>query len=432
MKAMPQSRLKDSGKGDKTAMMNLVRDSAIQENRGRLNYLKRYNRQNRLIKLYDRMSSCLLGSRSSSVIATPKRILLANCGQLGDLVLSTYPLSVIRRAFPNAEIGFLIAEWSRCVIENHPYINFLHVLNPPWASLYRSGISFGKRFRKYCDSAPSIIRDIKGKKYDVAIDMRAWFGNYIHELWIAQIPVRIGFDRIGPGALLTHPISYRYSQRHEALLQSDLLRILPIESQAFRPISFSLPPASDVTIRATKKFLSDLGITGDQFVVIHPGTGGPAARNWPIDHWRELVRRLTKDGHRVLFTGKGAKESSIIDAIEQGNSLRCYNACNRADWATLVEIIRMAAIVYAPETSVGHVAAAVGTPSISIYGGVIDHLVWGPLGDRNIVLTNDIPCSPCFRSEGCAHMECIRGVSAESAFEAGMEMMATAHGVRGC
>jgi ADP-heptose:LPS heptosyltransferase len=65
-----------------------------------------------------------------------------------------------------------------------------------------------------------------------------------------------------------------------------------------------------------------------------------------------------------------------------------------------------------------HVAAAQRRPCIAIMTGVDDPARWRPLGDHTTVLTDRVPCAPCYRSRGCAAMSCIRGVSTTAVLDA--------------
>jgi len=83
-------------------------------------------------------------------------------------------------------------------------------------------------------------------------------------------------------------------------------------------------------------------------------------------------------------------------------------------------VISRARVVIAPETVAGHVAAAVGTPCVSLYTGMgnVDH--WRPLSSDCSLLMHEMPCSPCYRRRGCDTMDCIRGITADEVISAVM------------
>jgi ADP-heptose:LPS heptosyltransferase len=157
------------------------------------------------------------------------RILIANAGHIGDVIISTAILSVLRGAFPGIEIGFLARSYSRQALENHPLVTRVHYLDH-W-HLSRDSHSLRHRVIRYRRERKRVIEELRSYRYDLAIDLRAWFPNFIRVLSAASIPVRIGYDRVGFGPLLTHRLSYRYDRRHELDHELDLLGGLSISSE---------------------------------------------------------------------------------------------------------------------------------------------------------------------------------------------------------
>ncbi len=121
-----------------------------------------------------------------------KRILLCNGAHLGDLVLASAVLPVLKSAFPKAEIGFLLGSWGLPVFENHIYIDHLHIFDHPL--LNRSSSSTQNKKKQGDRTWHQALQEIKDKNYDVALDLYYFYkpnsGALIAK---AEIPERIGF-----------------------------------------------------------------------------------------------------------------------------------------------------------------------------------------------------------------------------------------------
>lgn len=146
----------------------------------------------------------------------------------------------------------------------------------------------------------------------------------------------------------------------------------------------------------------------ERFVVLHPGASS-GARAWPAQRHRELLALLASRGHPVVVTG-GPGEADLALEITAGEP----DAINLAGQTTLEElavILGKAQALVVGNTGPAHLAAAVGTPVISIFALTVSPARWRPWRVPNIVLSRPVPCSGC-RARECpvdGH-PCISGV----------------------
>lgn len=143
---------------------------------------------------------------------------------------------------------------------------------------------------------------------------------------------------------------------------------------------------------------------------------GAAFKEWPAENWRGLAERLIAGGRRIVFTGRGDAETRTIEQIRTGLD-GCVSLCGRLNWCDFVAVVAGACLAVGVESVVGHVAAAVGTPCVVVYGGVTDPAHWRPWGEQVRVLTHEVACA-CYRKGGCAGMECVRRVGVDSVLKA--------------
>jgi len=368
-------------------------------------YLVRRTPVNQVLRLVDSLLGLVRSSCPNPPLATPpRRILLANGAHLGDVFLSTALLPVLQEAFPAAEFGFLIGSWSRPVVQDHPLLRWVHVVDH-W-KINRARISLLQKISQYDRTRRQALREIRQVRYEVALDLYYYFPNSIPLLWQAGIPTRIGYTSGGFGPLLTHALDFRNAERHVLDYQADLLRFLPLGKAVgeLRPQMDTIPrhePGWDLP---------------KEYLVFHLGTGA-AWKEWPREKWRALAEALCQRGHDLVFTGNREAERRLIQEVSRGLP-SCVDLCGRLTLREFAAVLREARLLIGVDSVAGHLAAAVGTPCVVIAGGITHPAHWRPRSDRSRVLRHPVPCSPCYLSRGCAGMECVRRVEVEQVLAA--------------
>ncbi|MBI5443947.1 MAG: glycosyltransferase family 9 protein [Deltaproteobacteria bacterium] len=388
-------------------------------------YLIRNPRWNVVFRTMDNVLGICRPGKAPALPPAPRRLLLANPAHLGDIIASTAVLSILKSAFPKVQVGMLVGSWSAPLVAGHPQVDRVHVFDHCLAN--RGNTSFFAKLRRHWTTRAAALAEIQAVGYDTALDLYSYFPNLIPLLWRAGIPIRIGYTSGGFGPLLTHPVPFVQSQKHESEYQAELFRVLPVPEEAFSTRWGMLPDPPEDAAGQAERFVSRSPICGGAYRVLHLGTGGSLLREWPFHQWRAMAERLVGEGHRLVFTGQGDRERTQIQTVIEGLP-GCANACNELGWGAFVEVLRRAEVVYSVETSAGHLAASFGTPCVSLYSGMHDHHRWRPRGRFCRLLTRPLPCSPCFRRQGCEGMECIRLLEVDAVYQAGEELAALAHG----
>jgi len=357
----------------------------------------------------------LLNPRPSetSPIPPPRRILLCNIAHFGDVVIALGLVPVLQRAFPEVEIGFLAGSWSRGLLELFPDIAHIHAFDH--FLLNRQARTTAEKFRAHRQSFRQASREIRDLHYDVAVETFYFLQNAIPLLWRAGVPARIGYTSGGLGPLLTHPLDWKYQNQHALAYHLQLLSFLGIHEPV--PARLVWPP---------RKASSAPAVVSPEKndVIIHSG-GGAGFRAWPLERWRVVVKALSERGHRMIFTGLGASEAKNIEAITR-DIPNCLNLCDQLDWAQFIRVIEGARLLVGIESVAGHLAAAADVPSVLVYTGTVNPITFGPLSEKARLLTFPVPCSPCFLSNGCAGMECVRNLGAETVLDACRQALAPA------
>lgn len=352
--------------------------------------------------------------RSPALLAgvSPKRVLVCVGGHLGDAVIATASIARLHQALPGVSIGILSGSWNQKVFEGHPLVRWFHAVDHWKAN--RSGASLASRWLRYRQTLRREIETMGAIGYEAAVDLYAYYPNFAPTLAAAKVPVRVGFVSGGKGPLYTDGLGWTPGtifDDHVAVLR----RIAPGLAQAEKP-SFNLGAIEPAAVSAFEATMREHGLREGMYAVMHVGAG-LRHKEWPIEHWIAVARRLSDDGVRIVLTGSGASEGArariIRDAVPTAVDLS-----DRLTWGEFRCVIANAVAMLTIDTVAMHVAAAEDTPCVAVVSGVDSSGRWTAALDQRDVLTHRTPCAPCFRSRGCATMECVRGVTPDSMLNA--------------
>lgn len=338
-------------------------------------------------------------SRRSDLTHTPRSLLICNGGHLGDVILTTSLLAPLKQAYPDLKIGMAVGSWAGHIVKPHPLIDHVHCIDH-W-KLNRSPVKH--KIKHYLHTRRSALQQIRSLDYEAAIDCRFHFPNMAPLLWQAQIPMRIGFASAGFGPLLTHPYAWNPREDRSAVEAFfDLLKPFPAVNRFTSPALTCAP--------SEKK---------DPFIVIHPCAGDPK-KEWPLEKWCELAKKLVEDGHVLYCTGQGARERKITETICD-DLKNCFNLCDQLTWEEFVSLIQRASLLIGVDSAAGHVASAVNTPGVLLFTGIHPPHLWRPQHPKIHVLTHPVPCSPCLK--GCATRRCVQDISVENVYETSVNLL---------
>ena len=357
--------------------------------------------------------------RLPGAVPVPRRILVCIGGHLGDAILASAVFPALRTAYPDVAIGVLAPSWSLHVFENHPALRWRHSLDH-WKT-NRAG-SPVERWLAHRRSTARALLELRETGYDTAIDLYPFFPNAADVLATASIPVRIGYTSGGGGPLYTHALPWVETTQHMVDRHLALMRAF-LPGMPAEPPTYDLPPIGSIAVARGRALLERLGLDHRAYVVLHPGAGD-TRKQWPVHQWRALADRLRRyePDLRVVFTGHGASDRALIDAIRSGDD-SLISVCDRTTWNELRFLLGNAAIVIGVDSMAVHLAAAADVPCIAIMAAMSDPSHWRPLGPRAHVLNKDVPCAPCFRSKGCAAMQCVRGVTVDSVERTAVDLL---------
>jgi heptosyltransferase-2 len=286
---------------------------------------------------------------------------------LGDVVLTTPLLIALARRGP---VDVVTTPAASALLEGHPAV--------------RAVIAYDKRgAERGVASLTRLARRLREARYDAAyVPHRSLRSAVLVRL--ARIPRRVGF---ADGWPTFYTAVYR--RPHLGPESARLLALLGPEGVRESPLPHLYPSPADE--RAAAAFLARVGIDGP-FVVLAPGSVWGTKR-WP--YYRELAARLAEET-AVVVVGS-VDDATVGDAVaEAGGGSRERSACGKLTLPQSAALIGRARLLVTNDSAPLHLATAMGTPVVAVFGPTVPAFGFGPLGPHDAVVElGDLDCRPC-------------------------------------
>jgi len=332
----------------------------------------------------------LSGRVAKAFARSPAHILIVRPDHLGDLLLTLPAITALRGAMPDARITFLVPIGLEAVPDHCPAVDQTDTaaFPPLLAPLEQS--DWDRR-------AVSEASGLRGH-FDLALLPRPddpWSGALIGA---AAIPIRLGYAAPRTRSSLTTALPVP-AHRHVARLALDLAAAAAarlgapgaVNAGAGQPICFVPTPADEAEAVAALATMP----ARDMPIVLHPGSGWPL-KDWPTARWGELARALARRYHAPVLVVGTSREGAFVAAVEAASGGDARGLAGRLSLGGLAALQRRARLVIATDSGALHLAAAVGTPVVGLYGPA-DPVEFGPWcpPERQRIVRVQLPCSPC-------------------------------------
>lgn len=323
----------------------------------------------------------------------PIRALLIRAGRLGDTIWATSVIEPLREYYgKDLEIDFLVKKGMENLFTKDERIKKVFEIKHRGLAIF---LTKSKR---------EIILKSYKEPYDLAIDLETGTD------FLSLIKKVKAHKKVLARDILNNEIENEYHPVDFA--RKVLASFIPND------ISMKAFPTLEIPYRSISH--EHLGIKNN-FCVVHPGNSllsrnKVALRSWPIHHWRKLLILLTESipNIQVVLVGE-YNETSYVNEIVYGLH-GILNLCGRTSLIELMKIISKARFVVSTDTGPSHLAAALGSPLISIFGPT-NPVLTGPFDNGKgmvKILRADMPCSPCINKpdfDSCQRSQCMENVT---------------------
>ena len=333
------------------------------------------------------------------------RILIWKLSALGDVILSVPTLRAIRRQFPKAQITLAVGRSAYELVARCPYVDDVMIFDP-------------KRKDRGVRRQLSFLRRLRAGRFDCSLDLQNSRRTHLFA-WLAGIPVRAGYRRkfgwlLNRGVRLPRVVLTPIAHQHYLLREA-----------GFTPDGDELelwPSARDENAVAHL-----LGASDERPLVgVHPGGSGRwKTKRWDVARWARVCNELAKRHVRVVMVG-GSEEQALGEQLSALTNPPPLNAIGRTSLLELACLIKRCAVFLAHDSSTLHLAAAVGTPTVALFGPTDPqrHL---PPNFRGTVIKKDVFCSPCY-SPHCRTIthQCMKRITVDEVMQQIVGLLADA------
>jgi ADP-heptose:LPS heptosyltransferase len=314
--------------------------------------------------------------------AAPRRILCLRLERIGDLLMTLPALAELRTLAPDAEIDLVVGSWNRDIAGAIPGITRVEMADAAW--LTRDG--------KGSATAPLLARAAtwRSRKYDLAINFEPDIRSNL-TLGAVRAMRAAGFVSGGGGAVLDVRLDYDATSHTEDNALALVRAALGASSGTTPMPVLAIPDQSRAEAERRLAVLPD-----GRRIGLHV-SGGRAIKQWPDSRFRDVAEHVvrTRDASIVLTGAPGdrAQVEVVRSALPADRVLDLSEGTNLLTTAAIVQQLDL---FVTGDTGPMHLARAVGTPIVAVFGPS-DPRRYGPRGVRDVIVRIDLPCSPCNR-----------------------------------
>ena len=355
-----------------------------------------------------------------------ERILLIKPSAVGDVVHALPVVAKLRQRYPEARIDWMLTPHIADLVGHHPAISNVVLFQRQ---------AYGKPWKNWSKSTAGFVEMIAGLRlahYDLVVDLHGQFRSAFFAL-ATGAQTRIGFDRPrksvrragrplpkeafvhgwtgareGSWLAYTHRIPLPTLDAHAADRYLWLGEMLGFPQG---PADFTIPVPAAAEARV-QGILEENGAAGKPLAFLAPGTLWET-KHWPAESFAKVANYLLESGWAVVLAGSG-KDRTVCQRVKAA-APAALDLSGKTSVSELAALIRRAGVCVTNDSGPMHMAAALGSPLVAIFGPT-DPLWVGPYGREGSVVRADLPCSPCYlrRVSDCPFGHaCMKQVTAE-------------------
>ncbi len=327
----------------------------------------------------------------------PLSILIILLGSIGDVARGLALVNDLKRAYPNVRISWVVEPKSAALVELHSGIDKIFIFRR------QSGVL----------AFLELISELRKEKFDISLDLQRHLKSGLISFFSAARR-RLGF----------HPknckeFNYLFNSEYIPYTPDNVSKLAHYQ-QFLSKLGAAISTKPDFGIKpieltnATKERLHFT----KPYVVLVLGSSWQT-KNWPLQGYMDLIEKLLKDGHyAIVLVGDRSQvklAEDLMSKLPQGDDV--VNLAGQITLKELVTVLKNARLSIGPDSGPGHIAAAIGTPYIPLFGPTAPLRV-APFMSEALVVRSEIACSPCNRKK-CPGLNtlCMRLITADAVLQ---------------
>jgi heptosyltransferase II len=321
---------------------------------------------------------------------------------LGDTMMATSAVSAVRTIFPKAKLSILAKPVYSAFWKDFPGVDGV--------------VSLEKGFSGFWGT----VGRLKQKKFDAALILPMSFSSAFLTA-AANIPVRIGWGGEGRDFFLTHALGNPQPRQKHLVWEYLVLVQKGLEKPIKKGLISLHCPLSKQTEKGLQQVWRDAGLSNKKnYIALAPGATYGEAKRWPLPHWKELVQKLLAERQESFLILGGMEDEAylkpLLELADKKNRDRLHLLAGRTSPTVLAAMLERCKLLVTNDTGPMHVAAAVGTPTVALFGSTSP--TWTrPFGISHEVIYKHLECSPCFQKTCPIGYKCLHAISVQEVFE---------------
>ncbi|MFW5999780.1 MAG: glycosyltransferase N-terminal domain-containing protein [Halanaerobiaceae bacterium] len=341
-----------------------------------------------------------------------RHILLIRLSAIGDVIHALPAAAAVRKAYPRAEISWLVEGKAYGLVEMNPYLDrVIYFPKSEWKRKFKD-----RKISALCD-VRDYFRKLQKYDFDILLDLHGLLKSGIAARF-SGTPIRYGpaDGREGSTLFYTHKLRLADEALHQVERNLALAEASGGEPGGKPDYGLQIDPAVEERIEKLICEKQGESYPEDPLVAINPYTTWES-KNWPGDRYARVGDRLVGEyGCRVVYTG-GPGEREGIERILDWMDNEVLNLAGETDLQELAVLYKRADLFIGGDTGPMHLAAAVETPVVAIMGPTLPE-THGPYGEGHIVLREELECSGCWKRKCPRNNECLRSITVEDVLRA--------------
>ena len=333
-----------------------------------------------------------------------KRVVVRGTNWVGDSIMTIPALRALRRILPDASITLAVRPGAKGIFSEVDFIDDVLVYD-----------------RRNAFSVFGQVREWKKREFDLAVLFQNAFEAALIP-FLAGVPVRLGYATESRQAMLTHPLplpDWR-STKHEVFYY--LYLITALEQMLFRTSTVCEgDPDVSLSISESRKseaseLLRSHGVAEEKSVVaICPGSINSRAKRWPAEAYAALADRLIDDRRNVVLIGS-KDEIDVTNEVAQRMRHRPVVLTGKTTLDQITAVLGLVDLVVTNDTGPAHIAAALGCPTIVIFGPT-NPLTTRPFSPKAEIIRHPPDCAPCMLRDCPIDHRCMTAITVDEVFE---------------
>lgn len=348
-----------------------------------------------------------------------KNILLIQLGDIGDVVLTTPTIRAAKETYPDACVSILVRKPYGSLLVADPNIH--EVIE---AEKIRGGLPC--LLREYA----AFTRRLRQSRYDLVIDLRTGDRGAIYS-FLTGAPVRVGCQ--GVKKQFWHELLFTKTIRNQKIAPSP---VHPGADQSLRIVrevgmdtADSIPRLHivDNDKARAKALLTEAGVTVEGGIVTINPFSRWKYKEWCNEKWGKVIDRIWNE-HRFPVVLIGSPEETVAcRVIIAGREGRAFSLAGKTTLGEMAAVISMSRLHLGVDSAAPHIAAALGTPTVTIHGPT-DWRAWRIANEHHRIVSSTMDCLPCnmMGCDGSGKSRCLDDLAVEPVNRAALELLGLA------